>query len=279
MLTPKISLIMKIRTDAPLWFAMNCCVHTKAIVSKRLWLLSLFLLCGSFASAQDVIVKKDGTTIESRVIEVGETSVKYKKYSKPNGPTYTIPVTDLRTIYYEDGGKDGQFFPQSDVYAKDDYSQPETVTSNNYSDRSTTSSKTLSPYDYCFYGLTYIADFDYIDKGVYGFAGHVFGSTGFGVSFDFGWNFEYNIFQCKIGPNYCLPLSEHAFFYTPLQAVLNWQSFEGEDDNEFSWGAQLTPSMGLKFGKFIFAAGVAFSWAEGSDKIGTGFNVNLSWAL
>ncbi len=270
---------MKNRIEAPLCFAMSCCPHTKAIVCKRLWLLPLFLLSGSIASAQDVIVKKDGTTIESRVIEVGETSVKYKKYSKPNGPTYTIPVSELRTIYYEDGGKDGQLTPQFGDYKEDVYLQDESIADRNYNVKYISSSESLSPSDYSFYGLTYTADFDYIDKGVYGLASHVFGPKGFGVSFHIGWNFENYLFQTKIGPNYCLPFSENTFFYVPLQAVLNWQSIEGMDDNEFSWGAELTPSIGLKFGKFIFSAGVAFAWADGADRIGTGFNVNLAWTF
>ena len=40
------------------------------------------------ASAQDVIVKKDGSTILSKVLEVSSTDIKYKKFSNPDGPTY-----------------------------------------------------------------------------------------------------------------------------------------------------------------------------------------------
>ena len=54
---------------------------------------SLFVLLSMFMgniSAQDVIVKKDGSTILSKVMEVGSTEVKYKKYSNLDGPLYTI---------------------------------------------------------------------------------------------------------------------------------------------------------------------------------------------
>lgn len=64
------------------------------------------MLSVTFASAQDVIVKKDGTKIESKVMEVGESEVKYKKYSNQNGPLYTISTRDLQCINYEDGSKD-----------------------------------------------------------------------------------------------------------------------------------------------------------------------------
>lgn len=270
---------MKIRTDLPWRFIMSCTDVAKTFTRKSLWLLSLFLLSISFASAQDVIVKNDGRTIESRVIEVGETVVKYKKYSKPNGPIYTIPISDIRTIYYEDEGKDGYDSPQSNNYDKDDYYQPETMTSNDYAGRSSSSSKSLSAWDFCFYGLSYTADLDYFDKGTYSFGGHVFYPNGIGVSFYEGFNFEFDVVQTKIGPSYCVPFSNIAFFYVPLQAVLNWTFIEGEDDPKFGWGAELTPSIGLKFGHIVIAAGVALDWAEGADKISTNLNLNLGWAF
>lgn len=56
--------------------------------------------------AQDVIVKKDGSTILSKVEEVSDTQVKYKKHSNLNGPTYTVNVSDLQCINYENGEKE-----------------------------------------------------------------------------------------------------------------------------------------------------------------------------
>lgn len=70
--------------------------------------LSLLLLsfCVSTALAQDVIVKHDGSTILSKVIEIGTTEVKYKKFSNQNGPTYSILKADILSINYENGEKD-----------------------------------------------------------------------------------------------------------------------------------------------------------------------------
>ena len=59
-----------------------------------------------FASAQDVIVKKDGSTIVSKVIEITATEVKYKRFSNQDGPTYTIAKTEIQAINYENGEKD-----------------------------------------------------------------------------------------------------------------------------------------------------------------------------
>ena len=74
-------------------------------IMKRL--LYVLLLSNTFQSnAQDVIVKKDGSTILSKVLEVNPSDIKYKKYSNQDGPTYTINVADIMSINYENGDKD-----------------------------------------------------------------------------------------------------------------------------------------------------------------------------
>ena len=71
---------------------------------KFVALLSLFVSFSVFA--QDVIVKKDGSTIISKVYEVGRNEVKYKKYSNLNGPIYSIAKKEVMAINYENGDKD-----------------------------------------------------------------------------------------------------------------------------------------------------------------------------
>ena len=69
-------------------------------------LVFLLLLCSASVSAQDVIVKKDGSTILSKVLEVNTADVKYKKFSNPDGPTYTINKSEILSINYENGERD-----------------------------------------------------------------------------------------------------------------------------------------------------------------------------
>ena len=69
-------------------------------------LFLLFLLCSIGVSAQDVIVKKDGTTILSKVLEVGQSEIRYKKHENLDGPTYTISKSELQAINYQNGAKD-----------------------------------------------------------------------------------------------------------------------------------------------------------------------------
>lgn len=69
-------------------------------------LLFLFLLVPMNIWAQDVIVKKDGTTILAKVNKVGTKEVEYKKWKNRNGPTYTINIEDIQSINYQNGEKD-----------------------------------------------------------------------------------------------------------------------------------------------------------------------------
>lgn len=73
---------------------------------KKTIVLSLLSLAAMNVAAQDVIVKKDGSTIVSKVIEVSETQVTYKKFSNIDGPTYTISTSELSSINYPNGEKD-----------------------------------------------------------------------------------------------------------------------------------------------------------------------------
>lgn len=72
---------------------------------KKLFILIL-ISCVSGVYAQDVIVKKDGSTILSKVLEVNVSDIKFKKYSNMEGPTYTIPIKDILSINYSNGDKD-----------------------------------------------------------------------------------------------------------------------------------------------------------------------------
>lgn len=70
-------------------------------------LLCISLLCiTGFAQAQDVILKKDDTTILSKVVEVNTTDIKYKKWSNQDGPTYSINRTEIKSINYANGDID-----------------------------------------------------------------------------------------------------------------------------------------------------------------------------
>lgn len=63
----------------------------------------LFLGIAGTAAAQDVILKKDNTTILSKVLEITTTEIKYKKWSNQEGPTYSITRAEVTSINYQNG--------------------------------------------------------------------------------------------------------------------------------------------------------------------------------
>lgn len=69
------------------------------------FLVFLILLCAVSVSAQDVIVKKDGSTIVCRVVELTDSEITYKKWNDQNGSNYVMNRADVSAINYQDGKK------------------------------------------------------------------------------------------------------------------------------------------------------------------------------
>ena len=68
--------------------------------------LAVMCMTGSYASAQDMIVKKDGNVIQTKVIKIGTSEVEYKKWSNQDGPQYSIAISDILAINYKNGEKE-----------------------------------------------------------------------------------------------------------------------------------------------------------------------------
>ena len=66
-------------------------------------LVLLMLLCSTTINAQDVIVKKDGSTIVCRVVEVNSSEIVYKKWTDLNGSNYVMDRSLASAINYENG--------------------------------------------------------------------------------------------------------------------------------------------------------------------------------
>lgn len=63
----------------------------------------LFFLFQFSLNAQDVIIKKDGTKIEVKVLEITSNSVKYTNFTQPEGPIRVLQTYEINEIVYEDG--------------------------------------------------------------------------------------------------------------------------------------------------------------------------------
>lgn len=73
---------------------------------KKILALFVMLLASISLYAQDIIVKRDGSTISAKVLTVGTSVVEYKKWTNQDGPTYSIEKSELLSINYENGEKD-----------------------------------------------------------------------------------------------------------------------------------------------------------------------------
>lgn len=153
------------------------------------------------------------------------------------------------------------------------------------------------------WGLQYAADFDAIDKGMYGFGGHNFGLyKNWGISFFVNSNIgivdaDFSSVKAQIGPNCSYAFSEKVCFYVPFSLDLMWASsptykhVEGsgffgdysfdkkEVKQEFYWGLEITPSFGFKVGKTTLSAGLMLNWGEGSSEISTGAIIGIGFPI
>lgn len=73
----------------------------------RSYIVLLLLLITSAGFAQDLIIKKDGSEISAKVVEVEDLKIKYRRFDQgTTGPIYSIAKADVFMIRYEDGTKD-----------------------------------------------------------------------------------------------------------------------------------------------------------------------------
>jgi uncharacterized protein (TIGR02145 family) len=73
---------------------------------KKLLTLFAALFCCLCASAQDVILKKDGNEIKAKVLEITDSEIKYKDFDLQNGTIRNIPIDEVFMITYQTGKKE-----------------------------------------------------------------------------------------------------------------------------------------------------------------------------
>lgn len=93
---------------------------------KRALICLVALLLGglSLAGAQDLLVRRDGQRLKVLVTEISPETVRYKRFTNPDGPTYVLPVGEVSYIEYPNGERD-EFAPAPAPVAPADGPQPE----------------------------------------------------------------------------------------------------------------------------------------------------------
>lgn len=72
----------------------------------RLFILAAICFLSSNTYAQDVITKKDGSDVDAKILEVTPTEIKYKRFDNQSGPTFTLLISDVLLVKYENGTRD-----------------------------------------------------------------------------------------------------------------------------------------------------------------------------
>jgi len=73
---------------------------------KYLLTFTLGLLSLSFTYSQDVIVFHNGDMVDTKIMEISDSEIKYKKYDNLDGPLYIVLKKDIFMINYSTGEKD-----------------------------------------------------------------------------------------------------------------------------------------------------------------------------
>lgn len=89
---------------------------------KLLVFLLVAMLPSVAVNAQDIIIKADQTEVAAKVIEITESDVKYKLFSRQDGPIYSLKKVDVFVILYKDGTRE-TFKVTSASSTESDYSK------------------------------------------------------------------------------------------------------------------------------------------------------------
>lgn len=75
-------------------------------MKKSLFTIIVLSFAMNFCFSQDTISKINGSKIHSKIIEIGTTEIKYKKFNNVDGPIYVISKSEVLMIQYANGTKD-----------------------------------------------------------------------------------------------------------------------------------------------------------------------------
>lgn len=70
------------------------------------YLILVLFLVPIVGNSQDLIVKKTGETILSKVVEITQNDIRYKRADNPNSPIISILKTEVVVISYENGTRE-----------------------------------------------------------------------------------------------------------------------------------------------------------------------------
>lgn len=195
----------------------------------------LFLLALSAAArsgnAQDLLYFKNGNVLTVNITEINQTSVKYKRFENPNGPTLVVTRRQLVKVVYKNG--------TSELFA--DTTRKEDVIPNRL--------KYSGPR----VGFTYLSPGSNLNHLADAFNRQSISP----IITQFGWQFETRFFTTQKGSSGLVELIpmigglEQGLFVPSVTGILGYRHYNG-----FEFG--IGPSISLNGTSVVFAAGTSF---------------------
>ena len=151
---------------------MKLCIKSALLIA--LWILGVG---NNELAAQDIIIKKDGTKIWTKIVEISDTKIKYYQYQDQGGLLFTMDRALIREIEFEGGMDYKEEAPGADpAYYVDDKRNNIKLNFIGFSTNtlSLTYERSISPsmayeIDFKLFGLGINDDFD--DDGGFGIGG------------------------------------------------------------------------------------------------------------
>jgi len=75
-------------------------------MKKAFIFLMLIIGFGIITNAQDIILKKDGSEIKAKVLEITDQQIKYKDFDFQSGPIRNINISEVFLVTYENGQRE-----------------------------------------------------------------------------------------------------------------------------------------------------------------------------
>ncbi|MCF8373209.1 MAG: hypothetical protein K9H64_16440 [Bacteroidales bacterium] len=73
---------------------------------KQIVLILLIGLTSNLLFSQDIIIKKNGSEIKTKIIEITIETIKYKEFDFQEGPIRNINISDVFMVIYENGNRE-----------------------------------------------------------------------------------------------------------------------------------------------------------------------------
>jgi hypothetical protein len=213
-------------------------------------------VCVLTLSALDLIVFRDGNTVEAQVVEISPSVIRYKRFDNLNGPVIAIPAARVLSIRYENGTTEIiNAGPIAGSKAKTPALEPDKLYV----------SVSADPSGFLLYGPFVLTEFtkNRFNAQVYvsfPSVGLVVQADGFGIGAGASLNY---LWHTRLGAVYFGGLFDYSGYTVRIPGLVQMPSGKYTDGNydyrsEDIWESSITFALNAGY-KFVFSSGLYFN--------------------